>query len=43
MTATRTYRYQATGAKVGTYLDENIDTTPGDIYDALNYHYVKTF
>jgi hypothetical protein len=41
--ATFTKRSMATGARVGLFLDENIDTTPGDIYDALNYHYVKTF
>ena len=41
--ATFTKRSVATGARVGLFLDENIDTTPGDIYDALNYHYVKTF
>ena len=41
--ATFTKRSMATGARVGLFLDENISTTPGDIYDALNYHYVKTF
>ncbi|AXH79485.1 MAG: hypothetical protein [Circular genetic element sp.] len=40
--ATFTKRSVATGARVGLFLDENIGTTPGDIYDALNYHYVVT-
>ena len=41
--ATFTKRSMATGARIGLFLDENISTSPGDIYDALNYHYVKTF
>jgi len=40
--ATFTKRSMATGARVGAYVDTKFDTTPGDIYHALEYQRVKT-
>lgn len=40
--ATFTRRSIATGARVGAYVDTKIDTTPGDIYHALDYQRRKT-
>jgi hypothetical protein len=40
--ATFTKRSMQTGARVGAYVDTHINTTPGDIYHALNYQRVKT-
>ncbi len=40
--ATFTKRSVMTGARIGLFLDDNISTSPGDIYDALNTHWVTT-
>ena len=40
--ATFTNRSMATGARVGAYVDSQTDTTPSDIYHALEFQRVKT-